>query len=229
MTDVRDQIETLRREIAGVARDCGRDPDTVRLMAVSKTQTSERIGAALAAGQILFGENRVQEAALHWDGLRARWPEVELHLIGPLQSNKVKDAVRLFDCIETVDRAGLVEPLARAMEKQGRAVPCLIQVNTGNEAQKAGVAPGGLADLLALCRDHGLGVDGLMCIPPPDEPPALHFALLKKLADRHGLRQLSMGMSGDFKKAIPLGATIVRIGTAIFGARPVAAETDEPA
>ena len=175
----------------------------------------------LDCGHDLLGENRVQEAQARWTGLRAGHPDLALHLIGPLQTNKVRDAVALFDMIETVDRPKLARALAAEMERSGRRPDCLIQVNTGEEAQKAGVAPGGLADLLALCREGlGLGVRGLMCIPPVDEPPALHFALLAELAARHGLDALSMGMSGDFEVAIRHGATLVRVGTALFGERP---------
>jgi pyridoxal phosphate enzyme (YggS family) len=219
MTEIGENIQDLRRAIDAIARDSGRPADSVRLMAVSKMQPDDRIAAALDAGQRLFGENRVQEAVKRWENLRPRIPGLELHLIGSLQSNKAADAVRLFDCIETVDRESLAAALAREMKKQGRNLPCFIQVNTGLEEQKAGVAPAGLPGLLAACREKGLNVTGLMCIPPVDEPPAMHFALLQKLAARHGLKELSMGMSGDFAGAIPLGATIVRVGTGVFGER----------
>ena len=180
---------------------------------------AENLEAALATGHRLFGENKVQEAQAHWTDLKAKYPDITLHLIGPLQTNKVKDAVTLFDCIETLDREKLADALAAEMEKQGRALPCYIQVNTGEEEQKAGIAPRNLAAFLQYCKNLGLRVEGLMCIPPADEPAGLHFALLKNLADRHGLRNLSMGMSGDFGKAVAAGATHVRIGTALFGAR----------
>ena len=167
----------------------------------------------------MFGENKVQEAQTHWADLKAGHPDIELHLIGPLQTNKVKDAVALFDCIETLDREKLADALAAEMRKQGRALPCFVQVNTGEEEQKSGVAPRDLPGFLSYCRALELNVTGLMCIPPAGEPAGLHFALLKSLADRHGLKELSMGMSGDFEKAIAAGATYVRIGTALFGER----------
>jgi PLP dependent protein len=203
--------------IAAAAKAAGRAPDSVTLTAVSKTQTAEALDAALAAGQRIFGENKVQEGQAHWDG-RDR-SGLELRLIGPLQSNKARDAVRLFDVIETVDRAKLVAALAQAERSEGLARRYLIQVNTGEEPQKAGVAPDGLPSLLAECRAQGLAVEGLMCIPPVDEPAGPHFALLAKLAARHGLSALSMGMSEDFERAIRFGATHVRIGSALFGPR----------
>jgi PLP dependent protein len=206
--------------IAAAARAAGRDPATVRLVAVTKTQPAERVEAALAAGHRRFGENRVQEAQAKWPGLRARYPDLELHLIGPLQTNKARDAVELFDVIETVDREHLAAALAREMARRGRRPRCLIQVNTGEEPQKAGVAPAKADAFIARCRDvHGLAIDGLMCIPPADDDPALHFALLRTIAERHGLAVLSMGMSADFELAIRYGATHVRVGSAIFGAR----------
>lgn len=216
---IAENISQIRKTIAAAAKTAGRDPETVRLIAVSKKQPEARIRAALGAGQRIFGENRVQEAQDHWATLRSDYPDLELHLIGPLQTNKAADAVALFDVIQTLDRPKLVHVLAREMEKQGRNLPCFIQVNTGGEEQKAGVSPEELPALLALARAEGLTVTGLMCIPPVEEPPALHFAFLKKLADENGLAELSMGMSGDFEKAVPLGATHVRVGTALFGGR----------
>jgi hypothetical protein len=216
---IAENISQIRKTITAAAKAAGRNPETVRLIAVSKKQPEARIRAALEAGQRIFGENRVQEAQEHWATLRSEYPDLELHLIGPLQTNKAADAVALFDVIQTLDRPKLVHVLAREMEKQDRNLPCFIQVNTGGEEQKAGVSPEELPSLLALARAEGLTVTGLMCIPPVDEPPALHFAFLKKLADENGLAGLSMGMSGDFEKAVPLGATHVRVGTALFGGR----------
>lgn len=206
--------------IEASVRDCGRDERSVHLVAVSKKQPFARIQDALGAGHRLFGENRVQEAQERWADLRAQYSDLRLHLIGPLQTNKVKDAVALFDVIETLDREKLARSLSKEMEKQDRHLPCFIQVNTGEEEQKSGISPAALEDFYIFCRDEcGLNVIGLMCIPPADDPPALHFALLKKMADRLGLDELSMGMSADFEKAIPLGATYVRVGTGVFGAR----------
>lgn len=189
------------------------------LVAVSKMQPDDRVDALLAAGQRVFGENRVQEAQARWTARRALYPDLQLHLIGPLQTNKVRDAVALFDVIQTLDRVRLADALRAEMEAQGRHLPCFIQVNTGDEEQKAGVAIDALPALLGHARGIGLNVTGLMAIPPVDEPPALHFALLKKLAAQHNLPHLSMGMSSDFEKAVALGATHVRIGSALFGAR----------
>lgn len=206
--------------IARAARDNGRDPASVALVAVSKTQGSEAIRPVLEAGQRLFGENYVQEAKAKWPALKAAFPDAELHMIGPLQSNKAKEAVALFDVIETLDRDSLAREIAREMARQGRRPRLLVQVNTGEEPQKGGVMPGEVDGFLAACRErHGLGVEGLMCIPPADQPPSPHFALLAQIARRHGLTTLSMGMSGDYEAAIQLGATHVRIGSAIFGAR----------
>ena len=195
-------------------------PD-VHLIAVSKRQSDTRIEAALAAGQRLFGENRVQEAEAHWQARRAGVAGLQLHLIGPLQTNKAEEAVALFDVIETLDRPKLLKALVKAVEKTGVHPPDLmIQVNTGDEPQKGGVSVDGLADLLVAARASWPGkVTGLMCIPPVDEPAGPHFALLKKLADRHGLASVSMGMSGDYALAARLGATYVRVGTALFGPR----------
>jgi pyridoxal phosphate enzyme (YggS family) len=206
--------------IAEAARAAQRDPATIQLVAVSKTQNAERIAAALAAGQRVFGENRVQEAQAKWPALRAGWPDLELHLIGPLQTNKVRDAVALFDVIETVDRESLAAALARERRRSTRRPRCLVQVNTGEEPQKAGIAPAEADGFIARCRDvHGLPIVGLMCIPPVDDDPALHFALLRTIAERQGLAVLSMGMSADFELAIRFGASHVRVGSAIFGAR----------
>jgi pyridoxal phosphate enzyme (YggS family) len=219
--DAAASLAAIRDRMAQAARQAGRNPAAVTLIAVSKTQDAARVAALLGAGQTVFGENRVQEAAEKFPALRASHPNLQLHLIGPLQSNKVKDAVALFDVIQTVDRPKLAQALAREMIKQDRRLPCLVQVNTGEEPQKAGVAPAQTDAFVALCRDElKLPVVGLMCIPPADEEPALHFALLAKLARRNGLDQLSMGMSGDFEMAVRFGATHVRVGSAIFGERP---------
>jgi pyridoxal phosphate enzyme (YggS family) len=219
MNTIAENIAAVREKIACACAEHGSDPESVHLVAVSKIQPPDRIAAALASGQRLFGENRVQEAKAHWDGLRAQYPDLKLHLIGHLQTNKARDAVALFDCIETVDRPDLADALAKEMEKQDRKIPCFVQVNTGEEPQKGGVLPDGLPDLLDHCRKLRIDVRGLMCIPPVDEPPSPHFALLKKLAHRHGLLDLSMGMSADFEDAIALGATYIRLGTALFGER----------
>jgi PLP dependent protein len=219
MNTIATNFAALREKVARVCAEHGRDPHEVNLVAVSKLQPHDRIRAALEAGHRLFGENRVQEAKARWADLRAEYPGLKLHLIGPLQTNKVRDAVALFDVIETVDRPSLADALAKEIKKQGRSLPCFIQVNTGEEQQKGGVAPHGLPALLDHCRKTGLDIRGLMCIPPVDEPPAPHFALLNKLAQRHGLAGLSMGMSADFEQAITLGATYIRIGTALFGDR----------
>lgn len=190
-----------------------------QLIAVSKGQDAGRIGECIDAGQRLFGENRIQEAQEKWPALKAAYPDVQLHLIGPLQTNKVKDALALFDVIHTLDRERLVDALAEAFAKGARRVPCLVQVNTGREAQKAGVAPEDAAALIAYARQAGIEVIGLMCIPPVEEDPAVHFALLRRLGKEQGLKELSMGMSGDYPEAVEQGATFVRIGTAIFGSR----------
>ena len=219
---VKSNIKSIHQTIEKVAVNAGRDAAEVQLVAVSKVQPNERVLEALQAGQRVFGENRVQEAHERWaeSGWREEYPDLCLHLIGPLQSNKAADAVALFDVIESVDREKIAKALAKEMEKQGRVLPCYIQVNTGEEPQKAGVAPHNLPAFLAFCRDEcGLNIVGLMCIPPVNEPPALHFAFLQKLARANGLEKLSMGMSGDFEKAIPLGATSVRVGSAAFGER----------
>ena len=190
------------------------------IVAVSKTQPSEAILAAIRAGQRLFGENRVQEAQVKWPELKASYPDLSLHLIGPLQTNKVRDAVALFDVIETVDRPKLARALAREMQKQNRKLECFIQINTGEEAQKAGIWPEESDAFIALVRDElGLPLRGLMCIPPVNEESSLHFALLRKIARRNGIQDLSMGMSADYEVAIQFGASFVRVGTGIFGAR----------
>lgn len=213
-------ISEIHDRIQQAAEPFGRDPAEIHLVSVSKKQPDERIQAALDAGHRLFGENMVQEAQTHWAERRAKYDDLVLHLIGPLQTNKVKDAVALFDCIETLDRPKLADKLATEMEKQGRQLSFFIQVNTGEEEQKAGVLPRDLEEFFDYCVNNcGLDVRGLMCIPPVNEPSALHFAFLQKLATGLGLCDLSMGMSGDFEKAVPLGATYVRVGTAIFGDR----------
>ena len=218
--EVAGNLADVRARIAAAATEAERDPAAVTLIAVGKVQPLERVEAALAAGQRVFGENRVQEAQGKWPDLRARYPGVELHLIGPLQTNKVREAVALFDVVQTVDRPKLAAELAREMAKQGRRPDCYVQVNTGEEPQKAGVLPAEADTFVEACRgEHGLPVVGLMCIPPADQDPALHFALLREIAKRHGLERLSMGMSGDYELAVRLGATHVRVGTAIFGAR----------
>ncbi len=213
-------IAAVRMQIAGAADRVGRLPGAVTLVAVSKMQPAGRIAAALAAGHRVFGENRVQEAVGRWTPLRERYPDLALHLIGPLQTNKVRDAVALFDVIETVDRPKLAETMKREMTRQQRQLSCYIQVNTGEEEQKAGIPPDEAEAFVARCRDEiGLNITGLMCLPPVGEEPALHFALLREIARRCGLTGLSMGMSGDFETAIELGATHVRVGTAVFGTR----------
>lgn len=218
---VADALARLQDRIGKAAVEAGRDPGSVALVAVSKKQPIERVEAALRAGHRRFGENRVQEAEARWTGLRPTYPDLILHLIGPLQTNKVKPAVALFDVIESIDRPKLARALAREMAAATKRPRCLIQVNTGEEPQKAGVVPDDLADLLTLCRDElGLPIEGLMCIPPVDEAPAPHFAFLADLAARHGLKTLSMGMSGDFETAIRHGTTQVRVGSAVFGERP---------
>lgn len=212
-------LADILARIAAAARAAGRDPAEVALVAVSKTQDPAAIEAAIAAGQRRFGENRVQEAQAKYPTLKARCARLELHLIGPLQTNKVKEAVALFDVIETLDRPKLADALHREMERQQRRPRLFIQVNTGEEAQKAGVPPGEADAFIAECRARGLVIAGLMCVPPVEESPALHFALLREIARRNGIAGLSMGMSGDFETAVRFGATHVRVGTAIFGAR----------
>jgi hypothetical protein len=214
-----DRLADVKARIAQAAKDAERDRASVTLVAVTKTFTAADILPVLEAGHRVFGENRVQEAKGKWPELKARFPDIELHLIGPLQTNKVKDAVALFDVIESVDRPKLAAALAAEMKRTGRRLPCFIQVNTGAEPQKAGVLPKETAAFVANCRQEGLDVAGLMCLPPVDDEAVLHFALLRKLAKEIGLNGLSMGMSGDYPAAIRLGATYVRIGSAIFGTR----------
>ena len=210
----------MRGRIAQACIEAGRDPASAVLTAVSKTQGPEALEAALTTGQRVFGENRVQEAQSHWTDRRAAYPDLELRLIGPLQTNKAVEAVELFDVIETLDREKLALALAAAMTKTGRRPRVLIQVNTGAEPQKAGVLPADADALIAVARDvHGLTVEGLMCIPPADEAPEPHFVLLAEIAARNGLSVLSMGMSGDYETAVRCGATHVRVGSALFGER----------
>ncbi|MEZ2409999.1 hypothetical protein GGC47_005139 [Bosea sp. OAE752] len=220
MSDTVTRLEAIRASVARAARDFGRKPQSVTLIAVSKTKPAEQIAEVLEAGQRVFGENYVQEAKAKWPALKARFPDAELHMIGPLQSNKAREAVELFDAIHSLDRESLAKELAREIARSGRAPRLFVQVNTGEEPQKGGIAPGETDAFLARCRDvHGLAIEGLMCIPPEAEPPSPHFALLAKIAARNGLKGLSMGMSADYEAAIQLGATHVRIGSAIFGAR----------
>ena len=212
-------LDDIRARIATAAREAGRDPAGITLIAISKVQPLERVEAVLDAGHRIFGENRVQEAAAKWPGFRERYSGVQLHLVGPLQTNKVRQALDLFDAIHSVDREKLARKIADGFAETGRPLPCFIQVNTGEEPQKAGCLPGDADAFIATCRGYGLPVAGLMCIPPLEEEPSLHFALLAKIAGRNGLAGLSMGMSGDFERAVALGATHVRIGSAIFGER----------
>lgn len=223
MSDIKSQIkanlENIQSAIHKQAQLFGRAEKDINLVAVSKVQPIERVQAMLDCGHRLYGENRVQEAQERWGDLKEKYSDIKLHLIGPLQTNKVKEAVALFDVIETVDREKLVASLSKEMKRQNKNIPCFIQVNTGGEEQKAGIAPKELKNFLSFCRGEGLSILGLMCIPPVDEPPALHFSFLKKLAAENNLKDLSMGMSSDFEKAIALGATYVRVGTALFGVR----------
>jgi pyridoxal phosphate enzyme (YggS family) len=216
-----DRLAEVHQRIAAAARAAGRDPAAVTLVAVSKTHGADMVREMLQAGQRVFGENRVQEAEEKFPALKLEYPDLELHLIGPLQTNKARDAVALFDVIQSVDRERIAAALAKEMERLGRRPACYIQVNTGEEPQKAGVLPADLGAFVIACRDtHKLPVVGLMCIPPVDEEPALHFALLAKMAARNGLARISMGMSADYEMAVKLGATHVRVGSALFGARP---------
>ena len=220
MDDVAVRLAEVRRRLARACRDSGRDPSAVTLVCVSKTFPAEHILPALDAGERVFGENRVQEAQGKWPQLRERYAGLDLHLIGPLQSNKAADAVASFDTIETVDRPKIVRALADAAQSAGRCPKLYVQVNTGAEPQKAGVLPEEADAFIASCRgEHDLRVDGLMCIPPIDDQASPHFALLATIAARNGIAGLSMGMSADYELAIPLGATHVRVGSAIFGAR----------
>jgi pyridoxal phosphate enzyme (YggS family) len=216
-----ERLAFVRAEIRKAALANSRKPEDVTLVAVSKTFGAEAILPVLDAGQRVFGENRVQEAKGKWPALRERYPDIELHLIGPLQSNKAKEAVALFDAIHTVDRPKIAEALAAETAKQGRKPKLFIEVNTGGEEQKAGIAPENADTFIKNCREkYGLAIEGLMCIPPFDQPPAPHFALLAKIAARNGLTKLSMGMSADYASAIAFGATHARVGSAIFGERP---------
>ncbi len=213
-------LAALRRRIETAARGAGRDPADVTLVAVSKTHPQAAVEAALAAGQRVYGENRVQEAQAKYPALKEKFPDLRLHLIGPLQTNKVKEAVALFDVIETVDRPRLAEALAKEMARQNRPLDCFIEVNAGEGPQKAGIAPAAADAFIADCRMRWkLNLRGLMCIPPEGSDPAPYFKLLAEIARRNGLAALSMGMSADFETAIACGATLVRVGTAIFGPR----------
>ena len=224
MHSVEDEIAQRRKDvlarIAKAASSVGRQAGDITLTAVSKVQPDDRLNAMLSAGQRIFGENRVQEAQQHWSERRALYPDLKLRLIGPLQSNKAEDAVALFDVIETADRPKIARTLAQAMEKLGRSPELLVQVNTGEEPQKSGIAPREAdAFIQAIRTEFGLSPVGVMCIPPADEPAGPHFALLRKIADRNGLAQISAGMSNDFETAIRFGATHVRVGSALFGDR----------
>jgi PLP dependent protein len=213
-------LATVGQDIARACKEARRDPATVQLIAVSKTFDASAIAPIIDAGQRVFGENRVQEAKAKWPELTTVYPAITLHLIGPLQSNKAKEAVALFDAIHSVDRPSICEALAKEINSQKKAPELFVQLNTGEEPQKAGVAPGEADAFLASCRDrYGLPISGLMCIPPVNEAPAPHFALTAKIAARNGLKNLSMGMSADFAVAIQFGATHVRVGSAIFGHR----------
>jgi pyridoxal phosphate enzyme (YggS family) len=219
-SDVASALAAIKADIASACREAGRDPASVTLIAVSKTFGPDAIADAIAAGQCVFGENRVQETKAKWPPLRARHADLSLHLIGPLQSNKAKEAVALFDAIHSVDRPSLCEALAKEIGRQDRKPQLFVQINTGAEPQKAGVLPEQADAFLRACREtYGLVIDGLMCIPPFDEAPAPHFALTAKIAARNGLPLLSMGMSADYRTAIAFGATHVRVGSAIFGGR----------
>ncbi|TPQ49820.1 YggS family pyridoxal phosphate-dependent enzyme [Prosthecomicrobium hirschii] len=225
-----DRLAEIRHRIRRTERATGRPEGAVTLVAVSKTFPAEEIAPVIAAGQRVFGENRVQEAKAKWPGLKAATPEIELHLIGPLQSNKAREAVELFDVIHTVDRDRIAEALASEMRRQGRTPKLLVQVNTGLEPQKAGIDPRETAAFVERCRSqHGLTIAGLMCIPPAEDAPGPHFALLAKLGQELALPLLSMGMSSDFETAIGLGATHVRVGSAIFGHRDYGAPAETSA
>ena len=218
--ELQERLNEVRSHIAAAARQAGRPDGAVQLVAVSKTFDADAIRPAISAGQRLFGENRVQESQGKWPELKAETPDIELHLIGPLQSNKAADAVALFDVIETVDREKIARAIADEMKRQGKTLRLYVQVNTGLEPQKAGIAPDDTAAFVDLCRNElGLSIEGLMCIPPAEENPGPHFALLAKLAEKAGVEKLSMGMSSDYEIAVAFGATSVRVGSAIFGAR----------
>ncbi|MBX3579116.1 MAG: YggS family pyridoxal phosphate-dependent enzyme [Rhizobiaceae bacterium] len=220
MADAVSNLQAVRSKIAAAELEARRDAGSVTLVAVSKTFDAAAIRPVLDADHRVFGENRVQEAAEKWPDLKAAFPDIELHLIGPLQSNKAKEAVALFDVIETVDREKIAAELAKEIGKQGRKLRLYVQVNTGSEPQKAGIEPTEAVAFVGRCRSvHGLEIEGLMCIPPAEENPGPHFALLEKLAREAGIGKLSMGMSGDYETAIAFGATSVRVGSAIFGFR----------
>ncbi|MBS9721516.1 YggS family pyridoxal phosphate-dependent enzyme [Tianweitania sp. BSSL-BM11] len=221
MSDAVDNLNQVQSRIEDAERQAQRVARSTQLVAVSKTFDGDAIRPVLEAGQRIFGENKVQEAQGKWPALKSEFADVCLHLIGPLQSNKARDAVALFDVIETVDREKIAAELAKEIARQERALRLYVQVNTGSEPQKAGIEPGEAVAFVQRCRDvHGLAIEGLMCIPPADENPGPHFALLEKLAKKAGLDKLSMGMSGDYETAIAFGATSVRVGSAIFGTRP---------
>lgn len=217
-------LSDIKSRIEIAAKNAGRNPSTIKLIAVSKVQPNERVEHVLTHGHRLFGENKVQEAAGKWPEFRERFSDVEVHLIGPLQTNKVNQASELFDAIHSLDRSKLARKLADTFSKSGRNLPLFIQVNTGEEEQKSGVLPHKTDTFIQECRDMDLDIRGLMCIPPVDEEASLHFALLRKLAHENGLDQLSMGMSSDFEKAIAFGATHIRVGSAIFGERDYSAK-----
>lgn len=214
-------LAAVKQRIALALKAAGRQPDSARLVAVSKTFDAQEILPVLEAGQRVFGENRVQESQGKWPGLREKYPDLELHLIGPLQSNKAEEAVALFDVIQTIDRPKIAAVIAKACKASGRKIRCLVQVNIGNEAQKAGVEPAEAHAFIQTCiKEHGLDIIGVMCIPPVDEDPVPYFETLKNIAARNNLKEISMGMSGDFEAALAHGATMVRVGSAIFGTRP---------
>lgn len=220
MGDAAERLAGVKRRMAAALEGQGRDPDTVTLIAVSKTFEADAIRAVIAAGQRHFGENRVQEAKAKWSALQAETPGIVLHLIGPLQSNKAKEAVELFDAIHSIDREKIARAVAAEMKKQDKRLELFVQVNTGEEPQKAGVMPREAVAFVKMCREElGLEIAGLMCIPPVEEEPAVHFAFLRKLAGEAGVSGLSMGMSDDFETAVEFGATYVRVGSAIFGGR----------
>jgi len=215
-----ERLEHVLQRIDAAAREAGRDPSEVQLVAVSKTFGPEAIIPVIEAGQRVFGENRVQEAQAKWPELKSRWPDLELHLVGPLQSNKARDAVQLFDVIQAIDRPKIAKAVSREMSETGRKPCLLVQVNTGEEPNKAGIAPAEAGDFVGYCRNElGLQIEGMMCIPPIEEEPAVHFAFLAKLAGESGLKKLSMGMSADYETAVAFGASWVRVGSAIFGPR----------
>jgi len=226
--DIQENLRTVKEQIAIVASEAKRDPMEIKLVAVTKTQGLNEIQAALKAEHKIFGENRVQEAEGKWQNLHEKFSGIQLHMIGPLQRNKVKRAVKLFDVIETIDRPELAHAIAKETRILGCQLKCFIQVNTGEEPQKAGVMPVDVDATIDLCRDQlGLQLVGLMCIPPFGVEPGLHFGLLAEMARRNGLKELSMGMSGDYKEAVRFGATHIRVGAAIFGARRPLAGSDE--